>query len=68
MSTVSFVAGGGIAVSTVFTRYFGGGGKGFGAGGGGGGFAGDLNEGGPGTGWRFAGGNGTDGLVYVEWD
>lgn len=68
LSTVSFVAGNGSVVATVSTPYFGGGGKGFGAGGGGGGFAGDLGEGGPGNGWRYAGGNGTDGLVYVEWD
>lgn len=57
-------------VSTASTPYFGGGGKGFGAGGGGGGFAGNTvtypTQ--PGNGWRFAGGNGTNGLVYIEWD
>ena len=41
--------------------YNGAGGQGYGAGGGGGGYIDSA------PGYRFAGGNGTNGLVYIEW-
>ena len=42
--------------------YFGGGGNGYGAGGGAGEFVGNVSPN------YFAGGNGVNGLVYIEWD
>ena len=42
------------------------GGIGFGAGGGAGGYTFYENPGG--NGWRYGGGNGAPGFVYVEWD
>ena len=41
--------------------YNGAGGQGYGAGGGGGGFTNSGNQ------YRYAGGNGANGFVYIEW-
>ena len=61
MNTVQFKNTNYTRIGGAVFPYYGAGGQGYGAGGGGGGY----ND--TGSNSRFAGGNGANGLVYIEW-